>query len=113
MSAASFIHLAQHRRILGLPLLSPSHLALPEPLPHTASASASTSIFPPASPTPNQYSTPINPGSPPPSPNVHSPATYSDALSRSARNPSTVSTSTTSVHVFSIRTSPVHQRCCA
>src|SRR5229473_7749419 len=46
-----------HRRDLGLPLLSPSHLALPEPLPHTASASASTSIFPPASPTPNQYST--------------------------------------------------------
>lgn len=55
-----------HRRVLGLPLLSPSHLALPEPLPHTASASASTSIFPPASPTPNQYSTPINPGCPHP-----------------------------------------------
>src|ERR1700730_5581725 len=76
-----------HRRVLGLPLLSPSHLALPEPLPHTASASASTSIFPPASPTPNQYSTPINPGSPPPSPNVHSPASPASPTSQSTPPP--------------------------
>src|SRR5229473_6804006 len=76
-----------HRRDLGLPLLSPSHLALPEPLPHTASASASTSIFPPASPTPNQYSTPINPGSLPPSLNVHSPASPASPTSQSTPPP--------------------------